>query len=153
MVLACARELFCDLWDEMQPLLVENQAETGDPDMVLSPNVLHYATLEAGNILRVYTVRADGELVGYAFFCTMPSPHYHGSRQAFHDTTFVRKEWRSKGAGLRLLRFVEEQLADDGCEVMYQTVTPHHDHSKVLLRRGYKLYDTVYGKRLRPKEQ
>lgn len=137
-----------DLWSEIQPLLVEHWREIAHyQDILLDPDVESYNYADSRGLLRCYTVRNGGRLIGYAIF-KIGSLHYKGSKQAFQDVLFVLPEYRNKGTGFRLIRFCDRELKKEGMQVVYQHVKKAHNFGPLLVRLGYELVDLIYAKRL-----
>lgn len=137
------------LWDEARPLLVAHWREIARyPDIPLAPDIQGYRAIEDSGQLRCYTVRDDERLVGYAVFIVRPNPHYCGSIQASQDVLFLDPQYRRGMAGVRLIRFAEEQLRTEGVQVIYHHAKRTNRVGELLLRLGYELVDEVYAKRL-----
>lgn len=144
-----ARERVRDLWAEAAPLLAAHYAEIAHyPDIPLDPDRLFYEMAEATGLLRCYTARSAGELVGYADFIVRASPKYRSSRQANQDVIYLSPGYRG-GHGLRFIRWCRAELAAEGVQVLYQQVKAAHNRfGKVLEHEGYELVDLVYAIRL-----
>jgi hypothetical protein len=144
------RERAHDLWAEITPLLEMHWIEIAHYlDIPLAPDVEGYCRAEDAGLLRCYTARIDSKLVGYAVFWVKHNMHYMGSVQALQDVLFLLPEHREGRTGLALIAYCDEELAAEGVQVIYQHVKKAHDFGAILLRRGYELVETVYGKRTR----
>lgn len=150
MTIELQRERAHELVGEIAPLLRSHHGEVAPfPEIPLEPNIPAYCGAEDAGLLRCYTLRETGILVGYSVHFVVPNPHYASSRQATADTIFVKPQYRDRGRGLALLRFADEQLAQEHVEVAYQHVAVGRDFGPVLTRfMGYRPIATVYGKRL-----
>lgn len=143
------RERAHDLVAEIAPLLAQHHAEVAAFDLKLEPNIPAYCAMEDAGGLRCFTLREGGLLIGYVVHFVVPNPHYVSSKQATADTIFVSPEYRDRGRGLALLRYADEQLAQEGVQVVYQHTSMARDFGPVLTRfLGYRPIATVYGKRL-----
>lgn len=149
-MIECARERLQDLWDEIYPLLERHYAEiSANPDIALAPDEHRYRVLEDANRLRTYTVRDDGALVGYAVFLVSTGLHYMHSLQAKQDVLFVDPSRRGRGAGIKLIRFADQALADEGVQVVYHHAKLAHPAlGRLLEHAGYAPVETVYSRRL-----
>lgn len=142
-------ERAAELWDEIRPLLIRHWEEIAHfKDIPLNPSVDAYARLEAAGVLRCYTVRLAGALIGYLVATVVPSLHYSGSLQAHQDVLFLLPEHRRGRIGLHLLRFAEKALREEGVQVLHQHVKVAHDFGPLLERDGYELVDKIYAKRI-----
>jgi phage terminase large subunit len=145
------RESFADVIDEALPLLHRHWREVSHyPDIPLEVNRAGYAALCASNLLRIYTARENGKLVGYAVYVVGKNAHYHGSpNQAKQDVFYVDSNRRGVMLGIRLVRFADEMMRAEGVQVVYQHVKLAHPAlGRILERAGYEPIETIYGRRL-----
>lgn len=142
-----ARERFQDVIDEAVPLLVQHFEETARfKDIPLSPNFEAYKHLDDTGILRIFTARKFGKLVGYCTFFVQPHLHYRESLQAYQTLLFVDPEFR--GFGMRFIAWMDDQLKVEGVSLVHQTVTQKLDFSSMLSRLGYEPFENIYIRRL-----
>ena len=151
------RELAVGLWAEIVPLLQAHKAEISHyPDIALDPDVALYNEVERQGALRCYTVRLDGELVGYAVFFVRAGLHYRGSLQAVQDVLFLWPDCRVSSIGYRLIQFAEAQLKGEGVQVVFHHIkakgclvsTLFRGLARLLSLLGYELIDLIFAKRL-----
>jgi len=140
------REKSCDLWAEIFPLLFEHWAEVGQSDLVLSPDREAYDNIEEAGGLRCFTARQDGELKGYAIFFVRENLHYKNSVCAVQDVIWLDPGLRAKG-GL-FIRWCDKQLALDGVDTVYHTVSARLDWGPLLEALGYQKRSTMYRRRI-----
>lgn len=143
-------EALSGLWAEIQPLIEQHYEEIAFyKDMPLAPNRKIYDALETSGCLRCYTARTGGgELVGYYIAVVSPMLHYD-CLQAMEDVVFLRKDCRSQGAGLGLLRFAHAELAREFGTIMlmHHVKLGHPALGEILKRDGFDAVDTIYCKR------
>ena len=150
---AFQREAVNGLWQEVVPLLESHWREIAHyPDIKLNPDIEAYNTLESKGLLRCYTARVNGVLVGYAVYVVRGNPHYLDSLQAVQDVLFVLPEYRQSRIGIRLIKFSDEQLAGEGVQVVMQHVKVAHDFGPLLERLGYEKVEYIFSKRLDRRE-
>lgn len=143
------RERVAEVWDEMQPLLVAHWDEIAHyHDIPLNIDREGYEAVERAGALRIFTVRADGQLVGYAVFVVRRNMHYLDSLQAVQDVLFLHPAWRRANVGRELIEFADEMLRRDGVQVVYQHVKLAYDFGPLLERMGYERIETIWGRRL-----
>lgn len=150
------REKVWELWDEVIPLLIEHWKEIAHyKDITLDPDIEAYNAMEESGVLRMYTARRQsidllkGELIGYTAFFVRNNAHYRQSKQAVQDVLFLRDRDRLGFTGIKLIKFAEESLRDEGVQVIYHHVKIRHDVLGRLLERfGYEPVDVIYTKRL-----
>lgn len=147
-----ARELLCEVVQEVQPLLDAHYLELAKHQDRVKLDVRweHYAALEAAGSFLVFTAREDGILIGYSAFFSSPHPHYAGLRLVSNDVLFLDKAHRVGRTGIRLIKFCEEQVA-----ALYPGDTCLTWHAKeqtplagMLHRIGYGTQDIVLSKLL-----
>lgn len=144
------RDLFSDeLEVELDPLAQAHNKEIGGQMADLRVRVPRelYAQLEPQNMLRIYTLREDGDLKGYNIFAMMVHPQY-SKLIAQHDSMFVDPSVRAGFNAVRFLRWCDEQLKADGVAFVTQSVTAALDYSPILRRLSYAPHETIYIKRL-----
>jgi hypothetical protein len=143
------RERFLDVVKEAAPLLVRHWKEIAHyQDIVLDPDVSAYHYLEKCGGLRVFTARDEGKLAGYVVFFVRHNMHYKESLQAVQDVLFLDEPYRKGFTGIKLIKYADESLADDGVQVVYHHVKAAHDFGPILERMGYRLVDLIYARRL-----
>lgn len=140
------RETLADVREDISPLLVKHWEEIARfKDVPLDPNWDGYAAAERNGVLRVFTARRDGALLGYGVFFR-GNLHYRSSVLFTQDIFFVLPQHRGI-VGARLLRYCDEQLQAEGAQAVYHHVKTHLDWGPVLERMGYEKVDTIYGRR------
>lgn len=147
------RETLSAVKEEIQPLLEKHWKEIAlYPDILLNPDWERYAGVEEHGALRIYTIRNDGTLVGYAVFFVLPSPHYKDSLQAGEDILFLDASLRGHFVGVRFMKFCEEELTKEGVQVVRHHTKAKFSFAPLLEHLGYELEDLVYAKRLDKRE-
>lgn len=146
-----ARESIRDLMFEVQPMLQAHWEEIAfDRTIPLAPRWEVYLQTEDAGILRCYTVRDHGMLIGYAAFFVNYSLHYGGSLQAAQDIIYVDPLYRSGRVGLGLIRYYEAALKAESVQVLmcHSKANEKHVYASLLDRLGYSLVDHIHCKRL-----
>lgn len=146
-----AREHFLGVIDEAMPMIRRHWHEVAHyKDIPLQVDHAGYARCDALGMLRVYTARENGKLVGYAAYVVSKNSHYAGSpQQAKQDVIYVEPTRRGAFVGLRLVRFADEKMHAEGIQVVYHHVKLEHPAlASVLRRAGYEPIETIWGKRL-----
>lgn len=160
--LTMQRERPHELLDEARPLFEAHFQEIAHyQDIPLDINEEVYLSLEESGMLRCFTARYNGELVGYCVFLIRHSPRYSSSLQANQDILYVDKTRRGALIGKRLLDYGKERLKAEGVQVEYQhckaskeikeaiaAILKRHDVGKFLELNGFELIDLIYGRRL-----
>lgn len=133
---------------EAEPLLVRHWQEIAlHRDLIpLAPDWPAYEALEAAGVLRIFTARDDGRLVGYFACFVRPHLHYCGHLFAVNDVLFLAPEHRRGWAGARLIRFAERCLREDGVTVLAINTKRHRPFDVLLKRLGFGAAETVYQK-------
>jgi GNAT superfamily N-acetyltransferase len=148
---AYAREQISDVVNEIKPLLEAHYHEIAHyPDIALKPDYQRYVQAEGTGILRIFTARVDGALIGYGIYFVHPSMQYSDSLQAQQHLLFVHPDYRKGSVGRRLIHFGDEQLRAEGVQVVIQHTKARADLNlgPLLERMGYELMDHIYVKRL-----
>jgi hypothetical protein len=157
--------------DEMRPLFTKHWEEIAlnRQKIKLDPNDRLYEQAEAQGVLRVYTVRDLGALVGYAVFFVKFHPHYRGVLWASSDIFWVERRLRTNRGifdrmwrkmryffkpqliratvGARFFDFIESQMRQEGVAVIhYTTKSDHPAAGRVLRYLGYAHIENGYSK-------
>lgn len=143
------REPVAGLWPEIEPLLIEHWREIAHyDDIELDVDKATYEQLDALGLLRVFTARVDGRLIGYAVYAVRRSLHYRKSLQALQDVLFLLPEYRGKAHGAGLIVFADQELQNEGVQVVYHHVKHKFDFGPLLASIGYESIEAVWGRRL-----
>lgn len=145
------REPFHPFFEDSQPLLEKHWREIARYlDIPLKPDVGLYEASEEMGGLYIYTVRGtDRQLYGYAVFFVRLNGHYSTSLQAVQDIVFIDPQFRQGALGIKLLRYAENDLRQNGVQVVYHHVKLAHPAlGRILERQGYEPVETIYSKRL-----
>jgi GNAT superfamily N-acetyltransferase len=130
----------------MRPLLEAHYHEIAHyQDIPLQPDWEFY---RRSPIVRVFTARADGVLIGYGVFFISKNKHYMSSLQAVQDILFVSPEYRGRMVGPRLIAFCEECMKEEGVQCIYQHTKRAHNFGPLLGSMGYEEIETIWAKRL-----
>lgn len=136
-----------DFLTEMEPLFPLHYEELCvDKRWPCEPDLDVYRMLADKGMLRVITVRADGELVGYMVFIIRPHLHYKSCLCAFEDLYFLRKDMRQGRIGIRMFNYTEAALKRIGVQKMIVHTKAHMDVSRLLEYLDFKLVDKMYSK-------
>lgn len=143
------REKADTLIEEIKPLLDLHWNEISHyPDIPLDPDYEKYIEIEKTGTLRCFTVRLDNKLIGYVIYFVCENLHYKSSLQAVQDILFIQPDQRGILLGMKLLKFANDELRNEGVQVDYQHIKAKHNFGPMLERLGYELVDLIYAKRL-----
>jgi hypothetical protein len=134
----CREEL-----DRLFPLHYEEIALFRDR-IRLEPDWPKYEQAENAGILKIFTVRAGGELVGYYVGSLITHPHYASHRMLFTDIFFLRSDYRRGLAGLDFLRAIREEAKRLGAEYLHIGTKLHHDLGALIERLGGQETDRLF---------
>ncbi len=112
----------------------------------LNPDWDAYANLEDAGVLKIFTSREDGKLVGYFVVFVKSHIHYKDHLFCYNDVIFVDEEYRKGFTSPRLIKFAEKCLKADGVEVMIVNTKVHKPFDSLLVWLGYKHIENLYSK-------
>jgi hypothetical protein len=136
-----------ELLQEMLPLWQRHHDETAMyKEFPLNPDIEMYAKSSEIGLLKIYTVRNSGKLIGYQVFFVMRHPHSRDLLQATQDIIFIDREHRRGLNGYKFLKYCSDDLIKNGVQAVFQHISADHDFGAILRRMGYKICDLVYGK-------
>lgn len=144
------QELLHQVYDDIQDLLKVHWEEIAlNKDFIkLNPDWEQYEKAEQEGILKGFTAREDGKLVGYFVTIVQRSLHYSDYIFATNDVIFLHPEYRKGLAGWRLVKFAEKCLKEDGVSILFINTKVHKPFDALVTRMGYNLVERVYSKRL-----
>jgi len=112
----------------------------------LNPDWDAYANLEDAGVLKIFTARADGKLIGYFVVFVKSHIHYKDHLFCYNDLIFIDEEYRKGFTSSRLIKFAEKCLKADGVEVMIVNTKMHKPFDSLLVWLGYKHIENLYSK-------
>jgi hypothetical protein len=127
-------------WDEVR---FDYGAMRVDPDW---PKYMHLNSL---GIIRLYTIRDWGQLIGYASFIVDDHLHFKGKKFAGNDTIYILPEYRNKFTIPRFMKYFESKLAKIGADVIQITTTKTNKHERFMKHSGYDMNQFISTKALR----
>lgn len=127
--------------DKHWELVALNQGE-----IKLNPNWKEYANLDSAGILRIFTARDDGKLVGYFVLIISESIHYKDHLFANNDVIFVLPDSRAGATGYKLIKFAEEYCRKAGVSLMMINTKVHIPFDSLMITMGFDLIERIYSK-------
>ncbi len=108
-------EYLADMLADMTVLTEAHYAEIADhKDLkVLKPDYDRYLELEELGVLRTFTVRDDGKLIGYFITFITPHIHYSDCVYALNDIMYVHPDYRGGTVSYRLIKEALQDLRDN----------------------------------------
>jgi hypothetical protein len=148
-----SRARFVDVIDEAMPLLLQHWRELAPyQDRPLAVDRDSYAALEAAGKFVAFVARDDaGNLIGYAAFIVSTNLHYSTSgTQANQDVLYLSPAFRGMGRlGLSFITYCDEQLRDDGVQVVcHHEKVAHPALGKLLAHLNYENIERIWARRL-----
>lgn len=138
------RENVKRIWDDLVPLMHSHYDELAPyKDVPLDPDKEFFIKADEAGLVRVYSAREAGVLVGYAVYFVRSDIHYRSVKLAQQDLLFVAPERRGR-FGIRFIRWCEEQLAAEKVGLIMCHAKVHNDFGAVFERLGYKPTDVIY---------
>lgn len=142
------RDSLRECWDELLPLFKLHYEEIAHyKDIPLDPDSEMYFKLEDMGMFKTFTVRDQNmKIIGYAGYFIKHNIHYKTSLQATQDVLFI--DPKNRGKGFKFISWCDEQLRNDGVQVVSHHVKAAHNFGKLLERIGYELQDLIFTRRL-----
>lgn len=139
-------EKFLDCITEIIPLLEKHWEEVARHKELrpIDPDYDRYAKLNELGLLKVFTARKNGKLIGYLSIFIAPNLHYQSWVFAVSDVYYIDKA--SRRAGVRFFLEAEQWLRDQGVRVVIYQDKIAHSHENFFTRMGYTKTEQVYEK-------
>jgi GNAT superfamily N-acetyltransferase len=134
--------------EDARPLLEKHWEEIAlNKDTIkLNPDWDAYADLEDVGILKIFTARSDGNLIGYFVVFVRSHIHYKDNLFAYNDILYLDKDYRKGFTGAKLMKFAEKCLKEDGVSVLVVNTKRHKPFDVLLSWLGYKHIENIYSK-------
>ena len=143
-----AHECLASVKEDIKPLLAKHWLET-EPNqntIALDPDWEQYAVLDQCNILRVFTARDKGDLVGYCVVLIAKSIHHKSHTFASTDVIYIKPEYRKSKTGSDLIHYAEKHCKESGVSLMTLNMKTEFPFDNLMLRMGFNLLERVYHK-------
>ena len=149
-VMLFQQEFFSDCYDEAKELLNMHYEEIAlNKDFIkLNPSIEQYEDAERLGILKIFTARDEGKIVGYFAVLVTKSLHYQDHLYATNDVIFLHPDHRKGFTASKLINFSIECLVQDGVSMLFMNTKIHKPFDLLLQRLGFKHVENVYSKRL-----
>ena len=149
-VMLFQQEFFSDCYDEAKELLNMHYEEIAlNKDFIkLNPSIEQYEDAERLGILKIFTARDEGKIVGYFAVLVTKSLHYQDHLYATNDVIFLHPDHRKGFTASKLIKFSTECLVQDGVSMLFINTKIHKPFDLLLQRLGFKHVENVYSKRL-----
>jgi GNAT superfamily N-acetyltransferase len=144
------RESFTDTLETLKPLLPLHYEEiANNHDRIpLDPDYDSYLRIDQEGKLHFYTVRCDGDLVGYHIAFVTGHLHYKSTLHAMTDIYFIHKDYRYNGVGFRFMQAMEADLKQLGVVKIITGTKTKANHSKMFEALGYNNTELQFTKLL-----
>ena len=112
----------------------------------LRPDLKKYAAMEATGMMKCYTAREYGKIIGYAVWFILHHMHYQDTLMAMNDIIYIAKEKRGSMTGIKLLEYSEKELKQFGVQTIGLHIKKVFDWGRVAERIGYECVESTYQK-------
>lgn len=112
----------------------------------LNPDWEMYSLLESSGALKIFTARNDKTLIGYFVVFVSKHIHYKDHLFANNDLLFLDKTFRKGLTGVKLIKFAEKCLKDDGVSVLNINTNVHKPFDVIMNKLGFNLIERIYSK-------
>jgi GNAT superfamily N-acetyltransferase len=137
-----------DVREDIKPLIELHweQIALNQGKIKLNPNWEEYERLDAAGVMKFFTARSEGELVGYFIITVGASMHYRDHLFAICDIIFVRPDKRSGATGYKLIKYAERWCVDNGVSLLNINTKVHLPFDRLMEGMGFDLIERVYSK-------
>lgn len=142
------RESLAHAWDEARPLMQRHWDEMPHVGKTFDPDETLYQQGDVLGVLRCYTVRHEGTLIGYCCAAVHRSFWHKGQLEAGQHALYLIPEARRGSIGLRLIRCMEEDLRASGVTILRQHAHVNRPEGTLFEKLGYTHVHGEYEKAL-----
>ena len=144
------QEFLSSVSEEIKPLLNSHWEEIAlNKDKIkLNPDWEVYQSLENQGKLKIFTARGEGKLVGYFVVVVGVNMHYKDHLFASNDIIYLSPEHRKGFTGIKLIKFAEKCLKEDGVSVLTINTKVHQPFDKLMDFLKFRKIERVYSKYL-----
>lgn len=114
--------------------------------IALNPDWEAYEALETAGKLKIFTARDDDKMIGYFVVIVGINLHYKDHVFAVNDILYLDQQYRKGRTGLKLIKFAEQCLRDDGVSVLNINTKVHKPFDSLMEYLGFNLIERVYSK-------
>lgn len=142
------QEFLATVEKDIRPLLERhwNDIAVNKDKIKLNPDWDAYHSLEQDGMLKIFTAREQGELVGYFVVIVHRNLHYKDHLFASNDVIFLHPDHRKGRTGIKLVQFSEKCLKEDGVSVLAINTKVHKPFDKLMQFLGFSLVERIYSK-------
>jgi len=112
----------------------------------LNPDWDAYESLEQQGKLKIFTARDEETLVGYFVVLMGVNLHYKDHIFAANDVIYLSAKHRKGLTGVKLIKFAETCLKQDGVSVLSINTKVHRPFDKIMDYLNFNLIERVYSK-------
>ncbi len=130
-------------------LLSEYSEECSIPEIGhTNPQADLYEKMESSGLMRCFGIFWEDSLVGFAATLFYVLPHY-GRKIASIESLFLEKSHRSGGAGVILMKKLEEEAKSSGCvAVLYSAPTGSKLEKLLSIQKNCRRTNAVFTRKL-----
>ena len=142
------QEFLTSVVDDIKPLIKSHWDEIAlNQDRIkLNPDWDAYQNFEDQDRLRIFTARDKDELVGYFVVIIGVNIHYKDHLFASNDIIYLSPNHRKGFTGIRLIKFAEKCLREDGISVLTINTKVHQPFDKLMDFLKFNNIERVYSK-------
>lgn len=148
MALSYKEELFEDMISEAIPLFYAHWEEVANHQDIrpLDIDYAQYIQLNRMGLVRFFTVRDEGKLIGYISLKVSNNPHYKTWKYAVSDVYYLDPAYRKTGTSVEFFSKIEEWLKSMDVKSVTIQDKIDHSHEKFFNSLGFKTVEQVYEK-------
>lgn len=141
-------ETFLKAYEDASKLLTSHWEElaVNKDERPLDVDINGYLKAEEANMLKVYTLRDDGNLIGYATFFVRENLHYKTWIVATCDIYYVDPSYRKYGVGFKFFNDIVSELLKMNVRSIYVHDKLSHSHAELFQALGFKAIEQTYEK-------
>lgn len=150
MTIKYQQEFLSSVRGEIEPLLNSHWEEIAlnKEKIKLNPDWDAYQSFEDQGKLKIFTARDDGQLVGYFVVIVGTNIHYKDHLFASNDIIYLSPNHRKGFTGIKLIKFAEKCLKNDGVSVLTINTKVHQPFDKLMDFLKFRKIERVYSKYL-----
>lgn len=140
-------ESYADVMDEIKQYYQMHHDEVKPYDKIEANggDEESFVRMDEMGLSKTFTMREDGQLIGYAVVMVHPHLHHINHIYGIYDRIYVRPDKRGPNSK-SFIEYIDSKLEEAGVHVIVQACKARKNYGSLLEHLGYELTEYTYSK-------